>query len=182
MEPAVGFVELNSIAAGIFTTDAMAKKSGVEVIDSKSVCPGKYTILVTGPVGDVEESLQAGLEGGADAVTDHLFLPNVHPQVVPAILAATPADELKAVGVIETFSIPSVIVASDAAAKAAEIDLLEVRLANGLGGKCYVVLTGEIPDVEAAMAAGVEKVKKIGALVRAVTIPRPHPDLSRFIL
>ena len=182
MEPAVGFVELNSIAAGILATDAMAKKARVEVVDSKSVCPGKYTILVSGSVGDVEESLQAGLAAGADAVTDHLFLPNVHPQVVPAILAATPVEELLAVGVIETFSIPSCILAADSAAKTAEIQLLEIRLANGLGGKSYVILTGEIPDVEAAMAAGEEKVKKIGALVRSVTIPSPHSDLGRFIL
>ncbi|MFH1039042.1 MAG: BMC domain-containing protein [PVC group bacterium] len=182
MEPAVGFIELNSVAAGIFTTDAMAKKSEVEVIDSRSVCPGKYIILITGMTGPVDESLQAGIEAGADAVTDHLFLPNVHPQVIPAILAAGPVGELDAVGVIETFSIPSCILAADAAAKVAEIRLLEIRLANGLGGKSFVTLTGAIPNVEAAMETGEGKVKEIGALVRTAVIPRPHPDLVKFIL
>ena len=90
--------------------------------------------------------------------------------------------ELKAVGVIETFSVPSCILAADAAVKEAEIELLEIRLANGLGGKSFVTLTGEIPDVEAAMATGESKVKPIGALVRTAVIPRPHPDLLRFIL
>lgn len=182
MEPAVGFIEFNSVAAGIFTTDAMVKKARVEMVESKTVCPGKYSILITGLTGPVEESLQAGIEAGADAVTDYLFLPNVHPQVIPAILAATPVEELKAVGVIETFSIPSCIQAADAAAKEAEIKLLEIRLANGLGGKSFVTFTGEIPDVEAAMEAGESKVKAIGALVRTITIPRPHPDLAKFIL
>lgn len=182
MEPAVGFIEFNSVAGGIFATDAMAKKAPVQVVDSKSVCPGKYMILITGPVAAVEESLGAGIEAGAECVTDHLLLPNVHPQVVPAILAATPLEELNALGVIETFSIPSCIVAADAAAKASEIALAEIRLANGLGGKCYVTLTGEIYDVEVAVQAGVEKVKAEGALVRDVVIPRPHGDLSRFIL
>ncbi len=182
MQEAVGFIEFNSVAAGIFTTDAMAKKSEVEVVDSRSVCPGKYIILITGLTGPVEESLAAGIEAGADAVTDHLLLPNVHPLVIPAVLAAGPVGELDALGVIETFSIPSCILAADAAAKEAEIRLLEIRLANGLGGKSFVTLTGEIPDIEAAMAAGEAKVKAIGALVRTVTIPRPHPDLSRFIL
>lgn len=182
MEAAVGFIEINSVAAGIFTTDAMAKKSEVEVVDSRSVCPGKYIILVTGLTGPVEESLAAGIAAGADAVTDHLFLPNVHPLVIPAILAAGPAGELDALGVIETFSIPSCILAADAAAKEAGIRLLEIRLANGLGGKSFVTLTGEIPDLEAAMEAGTEKVKAIGALVRTAVIPRPHPDLARFIL
>ncbi len=182
MESAVGFIEFNSVAAGIFTTDAMAKKSEVEVIDSRSVCPGKYIILISGLTGPVDESLQAGIEAGADAVTDQLFLPNVDPQVIPAILAATPVSDLNAVGVIETFSIPSCILAADAAAKEAEISLLEIRLANGLGGKSFVVLTGEIPDVEAAMERGESKVKEIGALVRTIIIPRPHPDLARFIV
>jgi len=182
MQEAVGFIEFNSVAAGIFTTDAMAKKSEIEVVDSRSVCPGKYIILITGLTGPVEESLAAGIAAGADAVTDHLFLPNVHPLVIPAILAAGPVGELDALGVIETFSIPSCILAADAAAKAADIRLLEIRLANGLGGKSFVTLTGEIPDVEASMEAGEEKVKAIGALVRTVTVPRPHPDLSRFIL
>ncbi len=182
MEPAVGFIEFNSVAAGIFATDAMAKKSEVEIIDSRSVCPGKYIILITGMTGPVEESLQAGIEAGADAVTDHLFLPNVHPQVIPAILAAGPVGELQAIGVIETFSIPSCILASDTAAKVAEIRLLEIRLANGLGGKSFVTLTGEIPDIEAAMGTGEEKVKEIGALVRTAIIPRPHPYREQFIL
>jgi microcompartment protein CcmL/EutN len=182
MDPAIGFIEFNSIAAGIFATDAAAKKAEITVLDSKSVCPGKYSILISGLTGPVEESLAAGIAAGADAVTDHLFLPNVHPQVIPAILAATPGGALSAVGVIETFTIPSCIQASDAAAKAAEIRLIEIRLANGLGGKCYVVLTGEIPDVEAAMAAGEAKVREIGALVRTAVIPRPHPDLAKFIL
>lgn len=182
MDPAIAFIEFNSVAAGIFATDAAAKKAEVTVLDSKSVCPGKYSILISGLTAPVEESLQAAIAAGADAVTDHLFLPRVHPQVIPAILAATPGGDLAALGVIETFTIPSCIQASDAAAKAAEIRLLEIRLANGLGGKCYVVLTGEIPDVEAAMAAGEAKAKEIGALVRTAVIPRPHPDLARFIL
>ena len=182
MESAVGFIEFNSVAAGIFTTDAMAKKAEVEIIDSRSVCPGKYIILINGMTGPVEESLRAGREAGADAVTDYLFLPNVYPQVIPAILAAIPLEELKAIGVIETFSIPSCILAADAAVKEAEINLVEIRLANGLGGKSFVTLTGEIPDVEAAMELGESKVKEIGALVRSVIIPRPHPDLAKFIL
>lgn len=182
METSVGFIEFNSIAAGIFATDAMAKKSEVEIIDSRSVCPGKYIILIAGTTGPVDESLQAGLEAGADAVTDHLFLPNVHTQVIPAILAAGPVGKLQAVGVIETFSIPSCILAADSAVKEAEIRLLEIRLANGLGGKSFVTMTGDIPDIEAAMEIGEQKVKTIGALVRTVIIPRPHPDLARFIL
>lgn len=182
MEPAIGFVEFNSVAAGIFATDAMAKKSEVEILDSRSVCPGKYIILVGGLTGPVDEAMQAGLEAGADAVTDHLFLPRVHETVIPAILAATEVEELKALGVIETFTIPSCILAADAAVKESGVKLLVIRLANGLGGKSFVTFTGEIPEVEAAMAKGEGKARELGTLVRTSTIPNPHPDLKNFLL
>jgi len=182
MNPSIGFIELNSIAAGIFSTDAVAKKSDVEILDARSVCPGKYVILFGGLTGPVDEAMQAGLEAGADAVTDHLFLPQIHPFVIPAILAATPVEDLEAVGVIETFSIPSCILAADAAAKEAEIRLIEIRLANGLGGKSFVTLTGLIHDVEAAMAGGQKLAADIGCLVRTSIVPNPHPVLKNFIL
>ncbi|HOO78305.1 MAG TPA: BMC domain-containing protein [bacterium] len=182
MKPAIGFIEFNSIAAGIFATDAMAKKSDVDILDSRSVCPGKYVVLVGGLTGPVDEAMQAGLEAGADAVTDHLFLPNVHPAVVPAILAAVPVDELDALGVIETFSIPSCILAADSAVKEAEIELIEIRLANGLGGKSFVTFTGEIHDVEAALKKGAGKAGEIGCLVRTSLVPRPHPVMKNFVL
>ena len=181
MEPAIGIIEFNSIAGGIYATDAMAKKAPIDIVDSKAICPGKYMILITGPVADVDESLQAGIEAGAETVTDHFFIPNVHPQVIPAILAATPFDKMKALGVIETFSVPSTIIAADAAAKAADINLIELRLANGLGGKSFLTLTGELHEVEAAVDAGVGAIEGIGALVRKVVIPRPAIDLANFI-
>jgi len=182
MEPAIGIIEFNSIAGGIYATDAMAKKAPIEIIDSKSICPGKYMILITGPVADVDESLKAGIEAGEETVTDHFFIPNVHPQVIPAILAATPLGDMRAIGVIETFSVPSTIIAADAAAKAADINLIELRLANGLGGKSYLTLTGELHDVEIAVDAGVGAIEDIGALVRKVVIPRPMVDLGKFIV
>ena len=181
MEPAIGIIEFTSIAVGIYATDVMAKKAPVEIVDSKSICPGKYLILITGPVADVDEALRAGIEAGAETVTDHFFIPNVHPQVIPAILAATPFEKMKAIGVIETFSAPSTIIAADAAAKAAEIDLIEIRLGNGLGGKSYLTLTGELHDVEVAVDAGVGAIEGIGALVRKVVIPRPRIDLAKFL-
>lgn len=182
MEPAIGLIELNSIASGILATDAMAKKASVTVVDSRGICPGKYIVLVTGDVEAVEQSLEAGLAAGAGAVTEKLLLPNVHEQVVPALIAATPVHELRALGVIETFNAPACIVAADAAAKETAIELVLIRVGNGLGGKSFVALTGEWADVEAAVQAGIERIKEMGALVRRIVIPNPHVDLNAFIL
>mgnify|MGYP001020477260 CR=1 FL=1 len=182
MEPAIGLIEFNSIASGILATDAMAKRAEVSVVDSRGICPGKYLVLVTGDVEAVQRSLEAGLEAGGGAVTGKLLLPNVHAQVIPALIAATPVHALEALGVIETFNAPACIVAADAAAKETAIELVLIRVGNGLGGKSFVVLTGAWADVEAAVQAGIERIKEMGALVRRVVIPNPHLDLSSFIL
>lgn len=182
MEPAIGLIEFNSIASGILATDAMAKKADVTVVDSRGICPGKYIVLVTGNVEAVENALNAGLETGRGAVTEKLLLPNVHEQVVPALIAATPVQKLEALGVIETFNAPACIIAADAAAKATDIRLVLIRVGNGLGGKSFVVVTGKWADVEAAVSAALERIKPMAALVRRIVIPNPHADLNRFIL
>jgi microcompartment protein CcmL/EutN len=182
MEPAIGLIEFHSIAAGILATDAMAKKADVAVVDSRGICPGKYIVLITGDVEAVRNSLDAGLESGRGFVTDKLLLPNVHPQVMPALIAATPVHDMKALGVIETFNSPACIIAADAAAKATDVELVLIRVGNGLGGKSFFVITGEWTDVETAVAAALEKIKPMGALVRHIVIPNPRVDLNAFIL
>ncbi len=182
MEPAIGLIELNSIAQGIMVADAMVKKAPVRILEAAPVCPGKYLVLVAGEVSPVESSMNIGLETGGAYVVDQLILTQVHPQVIPAILAITDIEELEALGVIETFSMASSIVAADKAAKIANIKLIEIRLAKGLGGKAYTTLTGEVAEVETAVAAGVEYVASNGLLVNKVIIPAPHIDLAEKIL
>ncbi len=177
-EPAIALIECNSIAAGIEVGDAMMKKAPVELLEARSVCPGKYIVLVGGEVAPVQESVQAGVKVGSDAVVDQLFLPNVHLSIFPAIASATPPGKGEALGIIETITVASCIVASDAAAKAADISLLELRLANGLGGKSFVLIEGDISNVEAAVEAGVALVKPQGLLVRSVIIPQLHEEMK----
>ncbi len=176
-EPAIALVEFNSIAAGILAGDAMAKKAPITLLEARTICPGKYIVLIGGLTGPVEESLQAGITAGGDAVLDHLFLPNVHLAVFPAIAGAVEVPDVEALGIIETITVASTIIAGDAAAKAADVRLLEMRLANGLGGKSFVLISGDVPNVEAAVEAGVKLVKEEGLLVRSVIIPQLHPDM-----
>jgi len=179
---AIGLIETVSIAVGISVTDAMAKTARVEVLESTAICPGKYMVLVAGDVESVESSLKSGVDVGGDVVVDTMFIPHVHPSVFPAILGATEVEELGALGVIETFTVASSIQAADAAAKAAPVTLLEIRLAKGLGGKAFFTLTGEVFEVEAAVEAALRVAKDGGNLVRSVIIPRPHEDLGAAVL
>lgn len=177
IKPALGLIEFKSIAKGIFATDAIAKKASVEILSTNPVCPGKYIVIFAGEVADVEESLKAGLEAGDDLVVNDLFIPNLHPDVIPAISGATEIKEFGAIAVIETFSVASCVVGADLAAKASAIKLIEIRLANGLGGKGYFVMTGTLADIEASVEAAKEYIKAEGLLAGAEIIAAPHPDL-----
>jgi microcompartment protein CcmL/EutN len=182
IEPAIALVETNSIAAGIQSGDAMVKKAQVQILEARSICPGKYMVLVGGEIGPVRESYQVGVASAADTLVDQLLLPNVHRSVFPALMSASPPRGDDALGIIETVTAAICIVAADAAAKAADVQLLEIRLANGLGGKSFVLMEGTVADVEASVAAGVELVKQEGLLVRQVVIPQLHEQMRAKIL
>ncbi len=179
---AIAIIETISIAVGIQITDAMAKMASVEILESTPICPGKYMVLVAGGVSDVESSLKRGIEIGGDVIADTLSIPHVHPDIFPAILGAVDVGELGALGVVETFTVASSILAADAAAKAARVRILEIRVAKGLGGKGFFTMTGEVHEVEAAMEAALQVTKESGTLVRSVVIPRPHPSLAATVL
>jgi microcompartment protein CcmL/EutN len=176
---AIGLVELNSIAQGITTCDEMVKVAPVTLMLAMTICPGKYISLVGGDVSSVESSVRRGVETGGAFVVDSLFIPNIHEQVFPAIMGTGSPKDLRSIGVIETFSVASAVVAGDGAAKAARVELVELRLAQGLAGKSFVTMTGDVSDVEAGVRAGVALIRESGMLVNDVVIPRPHADLKQ---
>ena len=179
---AIGLLEYSSIAKGIGSADAMIKAAKVELVISRTICSGKYMNLVAGDVQAVKSAVAAGEAYGQEAVIDHFVIPNVHPDVFPAMSGSTQVTKLDALGIIESFSVASLIEGADAAAKAAEVKLIEIRLAMALGGKAFVTLTGQVGAVEAAVAAGAEVVSRAGMLVNTVVIPSPRPELLRDIL
>ena len=177
IEPALALIDFGSVAAGIEAADAMAKRAQIDVIRAGTVQPGRYLVLIGGAVADVEESLAAGRAVGGPAVLDHVFLPHVHPEVVAAIGGGrVPAPE-DALGVVETATAAAVIHAADAGVKGADVRLVEVRLADGLGGKGIVLFSGLVADVQTAVELGVGALERPEQLVRSVVIPRLHPSM-----
>lgn len=177
MKPALGLIEFKSIAKGIFATDALVKKAPVTILSTNPICPGKHMVIFAGDVADVEEALAAGIEAAGDMVVNELFLANIHQDVIPAISACSQIEKFGAIGIVEAFSVASCVNGADIAAKTAPIKLVEIRLANGLGGKGYFTLTGELADVEAAVASAKEFIAKEGLLAGCEIIASPHPDL-----
>lgn len=182
MLEAIGLVELNSIARGIDAADAMLKTAEVDLITSTPVCPGKYFVLVHGDVAAVESSVNAGIKKGGECVVDDFIIANVHPSVYPAIFSATPAAELQALGILESFSIASMIVGADTALKTAAVEAIELRLGTGIGGKSYFTMTGDVASVEAAVEAGARRIIEKGMLVEKVVIPSPSPKLLKSVI
>ncbi len=148
--PAIALIELGSVAAGAFAADKMVKRSPVELLHVGTVQPGKYVILVGGGTAEVEESHLAGMQAAASDVLDEVLLPNVHPQVVRALEGKRGFDDYNSMVVLETSTLAAILRATDAAIKGAAVDVAELRLANGLGGRGLAMLTGELSDVEAA--------------------------------
>lgn len=186
IEPALALLEFSSIAAGIQAADAMVKRAPIDVIRAGTVQPGKYLVLIGGQVADVEESLAAGREIGGSAVVDFVYLPQVHPEVVQAIGGGRVPQVTDSLGVIETTTVAAAIHAADAGVKGAEVRLVEVRLADGLGGKGIVLFAGLVADVEAAVEIGVGVLEqpdrsaegsRQSLLVRQVVIPQLHPEM-----
>ena len=182
MHNAIGLIEINSVAKGFEVTDDLIKTAGSELVDAHSVCPGKFIVLVTGTTANVESSISKGKETAGDTLIDYLVIPNVHMKVVQASRGTGAPVKLRSLGVIETFSAAACIIASDTAVKGADVDLIDIRLANALGGKAYVTMTGEVGAVRSAVNAGCMAIRESGMLVRRVIIPNPHPDLAKSVL
>lgn len=182
MGVSIGSVELNSVAAGVIAGDAMLKAANVNLVAAQPTCPGKFIIIVSGDTSSVETSVAAGKASGKDKVVDTLMIASVSPEVIPAIMRTSAPEQKEAVGVIETFSLASAVVAADYAVKSASVDLIEVRLGRGLGGKAFVVLTGQVSDVTTATDYARKQLAKEGMILNITVVPSLHPDLYQALL
>ncbi len=183
LRPALACIETASIARGFRMCDEMAKKAPIRILEAAAMCPGKYVVIFGGEVEPVTESFEKGLDVAGPSAIDHFLLPNAHEQLIPAIEASTEIGEVEAAGVVETFAVSAAILAADTACKRAAISLIELRLARGLGGKAFFTLTGALADVEASVLAAEEILgRESGMLLRTEVIPRPHPQMIRWML
>jgi microcompartment protein CcmL/EutN len=173
----IGLIELGSIAAGFEVCDAMLKTADVQLLLARSICSGKYMVLIRGDVAAVESSVRAGSHVGHFSIIDTCIIPNVNDAVFPALSGANKVTALEALGIIESFSIASLIEAADAAVKSAEVTLIEIRLAMALGGKAFVTMTGSVANVSSAVEAGAAVVAAKGLLTNKVVIAKPRPEL-----
>jgi microcompartment protein CcmL/EutN len=133
--------------------------------------------MVTGEVGDVEEAVAAGIDAGGGSLLDRVLLSDVHPAVAEAVRGARVGPAGDALGVIETSTVAATLEAADAAVKGATVDVLEIHLADGLGGKAYALFSGTVSDVAAAVTIGVGRIAP-EMLVGSIVIPQLHAEMG----
>ncbi len=178
MQVAIAAIETSSIAQGAVVGDAMVKTAEIELVEARTLSPGKFWVLVTGGVAEVRAAHARGVQVAAETLLDQILIPQLHAMVPPALAGPVAGPDHDALGVIETLSAASAILAADRAAKTAPVLVRLVRLANGLGGKGYVHVTGDVADVQAAVEAGRAEAQAAGLLVRSVVIPRLASDMK----
>ena len=174
-------VEISSIARGYVVVDALVKRAESRVIMGTAVTPGKFLMAFDGPIGDVEESVDAAISAADDMAIDHLFLPGPHPQVIPGLFNQYPKTEINAIGIAEFSTACAAIRGLDQALKDGEVDLVAMRLASSIDGKGYFAITGELFFIESSIDRAVES-GGANRLVNKEIISRPHPDFIKYLL
>lgn len=168
LRPALALLEFSSVAVGIEAGDAMVKRAPLEATVAGTVHPGHYLVLVAGEVAAVEEAVDAGMTVGRAALIDWVLLPDVHPDVVAAVQGTRSVTSGEALGVVEARTVAATIQAADAGRKGADVTVREMRLADDLGGKGYVLFGGPVAEVQAAVEIGAGRVAESLVATRVI--------------
>ena len=182
MKKAIGMVEYKTVSTGVMATDAMVKTANVDIVEAQTVCPGKYIAIISGDLSAVKAAVDAAKVTYEEQLIGSFILGNPHESIFPAIYGATEIDNMKALGILETYDAASIIVAADEAAKTAMIELIEIRVARGMCGKSYLMLTGEVAAVDAAIKRAKMAVEPNGMFLDSSVIANPDKKLCETIL
>lgn len=182
MKKAIGMIEFKTVSSGMRAADRMVKTAEVELLQADTVCPGKFIALISGDLSAVKAAVESASVQDAEQLIDTFVLGNPHDSIFSALYGASEIGNPNALGVLETFSASAAIVAADIAAKTALVDLIELRLARGMCGKSYLLLTGEIAAVEAAIERAKLGAGENGMFLDSAVIPRPDKKFWSKIL
>jgi microcompartment protein CcmL/EutN len=179
--PALGVLELSTIARGVVAADAAIKRAPAVLLSSRAVSGGKHLVMLEGGVAEVEEAMAAGVLAAGSLLLDRLTLAAADDQVWPMLGApVAPLDwagdaGAEAVAIVETRTVCAAIAAADAACKVADVVVRDVRFAIDLAGKAYFTLTGTLDAIEASADAARDAAGD--RLVGAELIAQPAPEL-----
>lgn len=182
MVDALALIELDCVARGLRCVDALVKRAPVRMHEANLIEPGKFLILFSGGVAEVQESYEAALDLADDHLVDKLLLSLVHPGVVAGLQGQRHVDDPHTVGVVEGRHVAGVLEACDRSLKDADVQLCGLRVTGGLGGRAYYVVHGEQHQIEAALEVGQRVLERRGTLHGIERIANPHPEFLDWLL
>jgi microcompartment protein CcmL/EutN len=178
MNQSLGMVEYRTVSAGMRAADFMAKAADIDLIDAKVISPGKFVVLFSGELGAVTAAAEAAdITGRAD----QFILGNPHPDVLNALAGEIRLNDIEALGVIETYTAASAVVAADIAAKSAIVTLVDIRITNEMCGKAYTLFTGSVANVTEASRIACARIQEDSHLLDAVVLPNPDKKFWRLL-
>ena len=180
--PALAMIEIGDVPAGLAALDALAKEAPVVVLAAGTIQGGHWLLSFAGDVEPVELAFARATLRAGRSIVDAVLLPHAEPRILPGlrdgtVLFPAPGDAL---GVVQTGSSPTLLRALDAALKGAAVELVELRVAEGLGGRALATLWGHQADVEAAveLATAAFSRGRADGCTTAV-IPNADPEVGR---
>lgn len=182
MQKAIGMIEFKTVSAGITAADAMVKTAEVELLEAQTVCPGKYIALIAGDLSAVNAAVERAQKTRPEEMIGNFVLGNPDASIFPAIYGTSQIEGVDALGILETYDAASIIVAADIAAKTAIVKLIELRIAKGMCGKSYMLITGEVAACEAAIEKAKASVGERGMFLDSSVIAHPDPQICKSIL
>jgi len=180
MGEALALLELDSVAGGLSALDTLVKRAAVNVLEANLVEPGKFLILFEGGVAEVKECHAVVLEQYSAQLMADMLLPMVHEAVVAGLRGKENLGAPDTLGVVEGADVATTLLAADKAMKDAAVQLCGIRVATGLAGRAYFVVSGVQHDVEASVAAACGVLED--RLHRSEVIPRPHNEMVAWLL
>lgn len=182
MQKAIGMIEYKTVSAGVLAADQMVKTADVEILEAQTVCPGKYIALIAGDLSAVNAAVERAKHTRPEEMIGSFVLGNPDESIFPAIYGTSHVERMSALGILETYDAASLIVAADIAAKTAIVELIELRIAKGMCGKSYVMLTGEVAACEVAIAKAKAAAGESGMFLDSSVIAHPDPQICRTII
>jgi microcompartment protein CcmL/EutN len=197
---ALGILEVTGLTRAMVALDVMDKTAGVRLLQTESNDFYGVVLKVTGSVAAVHTAIAAGRSAaeqmGGKPVgivinkPDERAWPALQSKVEVSPLIQQPivkvpnydvlgttreersvADNISALGFIETQGFTAVFEAIDSACKAANVEVIGKEKLGG--GYVTVIIKGDVAAVKAAVEAGVGKVNGLGKLIAGHVIARP---------
>lgn len=178
--PSIGIFELASLARGYAMMDVIVKKAPVKILEGTFMTPGKFFILFNGDEASVDASFTAVTELAKSQTIDSVLIPQLHETILPGLYGLLKNEVTESLGIIETATMSSGIVAADTTMKNADVKLIEIRSSRGIGGKCFYIFTGSLDEVQAGVSSAHDSLRSRGTLVHSEIISRPHNDFLEY--